>query len=86
MEAEVDKKVKGVINTIRNIREQKQYSQEYMAAKLSISQNAYSKIELTSTLLSLERLLQIANILEVEATLLLQGKEMFSEQPTIEDL
>ena len=59
-------KVKAVAANIRNKREELNYTQEYLAAKLSISQNAYSKIELGYTKITVERLFQIAEILETE--------------------
>jgi hypothetical protein len=43
-----------------------------MAAKLSIRQNTYSKVQVRRTLLSLRRLLQIADTFEVDASLLQQ--------------
>ncbi|MEE1946178.1 helix-turn-helix transcriptional regulator [Pedobacter sp. KR3-3] len=60
-----------VASTIRKIREQKNYTQDYLAAKLDISQNAYSKIELGYSKITLDRLFQIAVILEVEVMQLL---------------
>lgn len=51
---------------IRRIRESKDYTQDYLAVKLNISQNAYSKIELGYTKITVERLFQIAQILEVD--------------------
>ncbi|RFZ81244.1 XRE family transcriptional regulator [Mucilaginibacter terrenus] len=59
-------KVKAVAANIRNKREELNYTQEYLAAKLKISQNAYSKIELGYTKITLERLFQIAEVLETE--------------------
>jgi transcriptional regulator with XRE-family HTH domain len=59
-------KVKAVAANIRNKREDLNYTQEYLAAKLSISQNAYSKIELGYTKITVERLFQIADILETD--------------------
>ncbi|TWR30562.1 helix-turn-helix transcriptional regulator [Mucilaginibacter pallidiroseus] len=59
-------KVKAVAANIRNKREELNYTQEYLAAKLSISQNAYSKIELGYTKITVERLFQIAEILETD--------------------
>jgi transcriptional regulator with XRE-family HTH domain len=60
-------KTKVVAGNIRKIRELRNYTQDYLAAKLGISQNAYSKIELGYSKLTLERLFQISTILEVEA-------------------
>ena len=48
------------------------YTQKYMACRLLISQNAYSKIESGRTKISIERLYEIAEILEVKATNLLR--------------
>ncbi len=59
-------KTKNVAGNIRKIREYRNYTQDYLAAKLKISQNAYSKIELGYSKLTIDRLFQIAAILEVE--------------------
>jgi len=64
-------KAKIVAGNIRKIRELNNYTQDYLAAKLAISQNAYSKIELGYSKLTLNRLFQIAVILEVEAAQLI---------------
>jgi transcriptional regulator with XRE-family HTH domain len=61
-------KVRAVATNIRNKREELNYTQEYLAAKLNISQNAYSKIELGYTKITVERLFQIADILETNLT------------------
>ncbi|MEO3406404.1 helix-turn-helix transcriptional regulator [Mucilaginibacter sp. CAU 1740] len=54
-----------ITRNIRKIREEKNFSQEYMATRLHISQNTYSKLELGYTALTVERLIQIAAILEI---------------------
>lgn len=59
-------RVKKVAANIRKIREHRNYTQEYLAAKLKISQNAYSKIELGYTKITVERLFHIADILETD--------------------
>ena len=64
-------KTKNVAGNIRKIREYRDYTQDYLAAKLKISQNAYSKIELGYSKLTVDRLFQIAQILEVEVNHLL---------------
>jgi len=61
-------RVKKVAANIRKIREYRNYTQEYLAAKLKISQNAYSKIELGYTKITIDRLFRIADILEVSST------------------
>ena len=52
-------------NKIKNIRELKNFTQEYMAEKLDISQAAYSKMEKGETKISQDKLNKIAEILEV---------------------
>lgn len=66
MKETLSNKIKAIAANIRSTRERLGYTQEYLAAKLSISQNAYSKIELGYTKITVERLFQIAAILEVE--------------------
>ena len=61
-----DSKTKEIISNIRKIREYRNYTQDYLAAKLRISQNAYSKIELGYSNITLNRLVEITQILEVE--------------------
>ena len=59
-------RVKAIAAAIKNKRIYRNYTQEYLALKLHISQNAYSKIELGYTKITLERLFQIADILEFD--------------------
>jgi transcriptional regulator with XRE-family HTH domain len=68
MNTTLNHKVKAVAINIRKRREDLNYTQEYLAAKLNISQNAYSKIELGYTKITVERLFQIADILDSELT------------------
>jgi transcriptional regulator with XRE-family HTH domain len=77
----IDLKTKVTASNIRKIRAYKNYTQDYLAAKLSISQNAYSKIELGYSKLTLNRLFQIASILEVDAVELinLENNELAKE-------
>lgn len=69
----LDNKVRAVAINIRKIRESKDYTQDYLAVKLAISQNAYSKIELGYTKITVERLFQIAQILEVDPIYLINA-------------
>lgn len=83
----VEQRVRTAVINIRKIREYRNYSQQYVANKLSISQNAYSKIELFQSSITLNRLFQIAVILDVEVKHLLQvehlTEDMFNEFPPI---
>lgn len=71
----LENKIRAVATNIRKIRESKDYTQDYLAVKLAISQNAYSKIELGYTKITVERLFQIAQILEVNPISLIDFSE-----------
>ena len=53
-----------ITDRIKEIRKNKGFSHEYMAHKFDLSQPAYSKIEKNETVLSVDRLFKIAEILE----------------------
>lgn len=57
---------------LRKYREIRNYSQDYVARKMGISQNAYSKIENNITQLTVNHLKQISQILEVSVLDLLR--------------
>jgi transcriptional regulator with XRE-family HTH domain len=73
MSNKINLKIKAITAAIRKKREQKNYTQEYLAYKLNISQNAYSKIELGYTKITVERLFQIGDVLEISAGELLDA-------------
>ena len=75
MKNSLNAKSKVVASNIRKIREFRNYTQEYLAAKLEITQNAYCKIELGYSNLSLERFFKICEILEIDCRDLLQEEE-----------
>lgn len=60
---------------LRVIREFRNYSQEHIAARLGISQNAYSRIENNQTKITAERLQLLAAILGVPTEELLSEKD-----------
>lgn len=53
-------------DTIRELREQRQWTQEQMAEKLGLTRNGYAKIETGKSMPSLERLDEIASLLGVK--------------------
>lgn len=57
-----------IYSNIRKKREDKKYSQEYIASKLGMSQNAYSRIEQGLAKIYIDRLIQIAEVLETTVT------------------
>ncbi len=61
-----------IAQNIRIQREIKGLSQEYMALKLGMSQNNYSKIELGKVKLNLEVAQKISQLLEIEITELIK--------------
>ncbi len=71
MKALSGSKTQTVAINIRKLREQRNYTQEYMAANLKISQNAYSKIELGYTKITVDRLFELADILRANVVDLL---------------
>lgn len=81
MKEKLKLQMKEVASNIRKVREFRNYTQDYLAAKLEISQNAYSKIELGYSKITLDRLFHIALILEVQAMELLYfDKNNFSSK------
>lgn len=51
---------------IRKIREAKGFSQDYVAEKLDISQGSYARIENEHTKITVDRLFQLAEIMETD--------------------
>ncbi|QEC51362.1 DNA-binding XRE family transcriptional regulator [Anseongella ginsenosidimutans] len=62
---------RAIMRRIRLTREERRYSQEFMAGKMGISQEAYSRLELNETTPSVDRLLLMARILDIPAEELL---------------
>lgn len=63
---------------IRIARITKGYSQEYMAFMLEISQSTFSKMESGSIEITVKRLFEIAEILEVKMTALIPDSQLGS--------
>ena len=59
-------------HVIKKYRELRNYSQKYVASKMGMSQNAYSKIENNITQLTVHHVKQLAVILDVPITDLLR--------------
>ena len=51
---------------LKQLRELKNYTQEYMATELGLSTRAYSKIEAGETQLTINRLNEISRVLGIE--------------------
>lgn len=55
-----------LLEELRAIRRCKEYSQEYMATAMGISQNSYSRLEAGHTKMTVSKLLFICQLLEIE--------------------
>ncbi|MBK9984992.1 MAG: helix-turn-helix transcriptional regulator [Saprospiraceae bacterium] len=68
---------------IRSTRESRGFSQDYMSEMLDIAQSTYANIESGKTLITMDRLLHIAQILEInihqmiDQVSLIAGKDYF---------
>ena len=67
-------------SVIRIIRETNGFSQEYVASKLEITQQAYSNIEKNPENASVKRLKQISDVLSVPVTTLIGESEHYIQQ------
>ncbi len=65
---------------IRDIREGKKLSQEYVAAQLEMSASGYGKIERDETELTISKAFQIASILEITIGKLLDIQESSNQE------
>jgi transcriptional regulator with XRE-family HTH domain len=79
-EPAVKKHPEGIANKIKMVRESSNLSQDYMAAKLNISQQAYSRIEKTPDNITIKRLRQISEVLGVPFTTLAGEEDMYIQQ------
>lgn len=79
--------INSLCKKIRKLREAKQWTQEAVAYQLGISQKAYSKIENGATQLSVQRLAELANLLETTtAELLTEEKNDKIQEQRIKEL
>jgi transcriptional regulator with XRE-family HTH domain len=58
----------SVAQRVKKVRVEKNFSQDYLAKKLGLSQKAYSKIENSESKLNVETLVKIAEILDTPIT------------------
>lgn len=65
MEHKISEKVEKILKLIRDSRKKHGLSHENMAHELDISVSAYNKLERSETVLSLDRLFKIAEILKM---------------------
>ena len=70
-----DKQLKQIGLRIKRYRELKGFSQSYMSQKLHISSSAYSRIERNEVNLPLDKLIQIAEVLNISLEKVLFGDD-----------
>ena len=68
----------GIERRLEKIRKLQGFSQEYVASKLKISQNSYSRIERGETKVTLKKLTEICKVLEIDIKTL-QNFDPFQE-------
>jgi transcriptional regulator with XRE-family HTH domain len=67
-------KVRLLLGNIRSARQVRNYTQDYVAAKIGISDKKYSRVEHGVISIPLSDLLQIAGILDLELIQLIKGE------------
>mgnify|MGYP003536855521 FL=1 len=71
------KKIDDIMRVrIRSLRAQRNYTQEYVAFKLDISQRAYSKIETGKTKLRIDHLIALADVFKVPINYFFENLEL----------
>ena len=68
------------LNKVRMLREGIGYSQEYVAKKLNITQQAYSKLEKNPNNATLERLRELSKVLGVSVNAIVGDDDMYIQQ------
>ena len=74
----MNKKPISIADKIKTLRENKGYSQEYMADMLEVSQQTYSLIEKKPEKSNLIRIQKLASILDVKVSFLLNEEDAFN--------
>ena len=74
------KTYKAPSNRIKIMRETQGYSQEYVATKLNLSQQAYSNLEKNPDNVSIKRIKELAEILSVPLTSIIGEEDTYIQQ------
>lgn len=74
-----------ILTNIKEFRKQKGFSNEVMASELNISATAYRKIEFNQTKLTVEKLLKISQVLEIDVMQILDIKSKIELHQTNKD-
>jgi transcriptional regulator with XRE-family HTH domain len=68
-----------ILRKIKKARREKGISQKEMAEKININQSSYGKLEAGQSILSIDRLLEISNILELDIHITFNYNELKAE-------
>ena len=68
----------NISDNIKKVRELRNFSQEYVAQELGISQSSYARIESGEVIPKVDRLQRIAEILDVDISFLLNTTNVFN--------
>ncbi len=80
-----DKQLKQIGLRLKNYRELKGFSQDYLASKLNISTSAYSRIERNEVNLTLEKLFLLADIYQISLEQIIYGDDHKSDVMLAQD-
>jgi len=69
-----EKRIIRILALIKHRRLKLGYSQKYMADKLGISQNMYSKFELNYSKITVDRFVSVCKVLEIDPQEVLKAK------------
>ena len=75
----------NIVSNIRRIRDQKGYSQYSMATELGLTQAAYSRLESGESKLTIDRLQEIAKILDTDISAFLDSSKITIQNQTNND-
>lgn len=77
--------MKEIARNIKDEREKQNFTQEYMASELNISQPAYSKIEAAKTEVTFHQLIRISRILKVDVLILIREHSTHTPNTELEE-
>jgi transcriptional regulator with XRE-family HTH domain len=77
--------MKEIARNIKTEREKQNFTQEYMASELDISQPAYSKIEAAKTEVTFHQLIRISRILKIDILVLIREHSGHTTNAELED-
>ena len=77
---------KTILENLRKSRESKNISQDNVAIHLNVTQSAYAKLEICKNKISLKKLIEVSEILEIDFLQLLFPKNIIPAHLTLETI